>query len=217
MRLYLLLLTFLATSASSAHAWELTALGGINYASPTDRDVNGTHSWTGNAAVDYGVSAAFQIFDSPFELEGAAFILSSEIQGSVNNHDTVQKMKALHFPLLVRFNFDPWVSLAAGGYLSSGTGSVVTFTDGIPNSQSYSAAGLENIDAGLLIGLKAKLHFTPEISFVFDVRYQHGLQNLETTSPYVYNTRSVQALAGIGFQFITPPPSKDHANFEVHE
>jgi hypothetical protein len=214
MRLFLTVLVLLSLIAHrEAHALEVTALGGATYAAPTERNANGTMTWTGNSAFSYGITASYPIFDLPFELETGLFSIANEIEGAVNGVDTTRKSRALHVPFLLRFNFDPWISLAAGGYYSSGQGNVDTSASGTTVSQSYAAAGLLPDDAGLLIGLKAKLHVTTFMNFVLDARYQHGLKNVASSSAYLYNTRSVQVFAGLGFDFTsTPTASKGQSN-----
>jgi hypothetical protein len=221
MRLFLLLLTFFAPLAARASVWEITALAGANYSAPTETRTGGSLDWTGNAALTYGGSVSYELFDTPFELESGLFVVSSENEGSVNNAATVRKMTSLQIPILLRFNFDPWISIAAGGYFSSAKGNVETVINGGSVSrQSYDTVGLKTSDEGLLLGLKAKLHISAPLSLVFDVRYQHGLKNVAVNSGETYNTRSIQALAGFGFEFetssvvATPPNSKNHSSSE---
>jgi hypothetical protein len=201
MRLFLLVLTFLVFHLSHAHAFEITALGGANFSNPTETNANGKMDWTGNSAFSYGASVTVSLFTTPFDLEAGVFYLASEVAGKVSNVDLIRRQHALHLPVLIRYNFDPWVSLALGGYYSSGKGSVEDVTGGVTSRQTYAAAGLLPDDIGLIFGMKAKIHLSREVSLVIDGRYQHGLRNLASNSAYVYNTRSIQGFTGLGFDF----------------
>jgi hypothetical protein len=199
MRLLVLIISLLVLMQAKARAWEITALGGFNYASPTQHQGSNDYSWTGNSALDYGVSLSIPIFTPRFEIESGLFYLNSEVETNISNVDTTIDMHAVSIPLLFRFNFDPWVSVGVGGYYSMFKGNVEVSQPGNNYRQSYDAYGLSTSDAGLLFSLKAKLHITNDISFVFDGRYQHGLKNVALGSD-LYNTRSIQALAGFSFE-----------------
>ena len=202
MRLFLFLLTFFALSAKPAHAWEITAYGGINYAAPTEKMSGSDIHWTGNSSPAYGLSIADSLWGSPFELESGLFLLTSNIeQADLTGTDVVEQMTSYQLPILLRFNFDPWISIAAGGYFATSNGNINKFVNSSPTSQSYGAAGLQTSDAGLLFSLKAKLHINESLCLAFDARYEHGLKNVAVNSSDLFNTRSIQVFAGLSFQF----------------
>ncbi len=201
MRIFQIILLLFTFAATEAHALEITGLGGVNYASPTARQNQNTIDWTGNASLSYGVAVSIALFTPRLELESGLLSLGSEFQGYPANVNTTLNFRELQIPILLRFNFDPWLSLGAGGYFSFGEGQVSTAANGGTIRQSYDAAGIASTDEGLAVSLKAKLHITDGWSFVIDSRFEYGLKNRALTSGDDYETRSIQVFGGLGYEY----------------
>jgi hypothetical protein len=201
MRIFQVILLFSLCLSPAARALEITAVGGANYASPTARQNQNTIDWTGNASLTYGVFVAADLFTPRLQLETGVLSLGSEMQGYPASVNTTDDFRETQIPVLLRFNFDPWLSLGVGGYVAFGQGNVSTAANGGTIKQSFDSAGFTSNDAGLTVSLKAKLHFNNDLSLVIDTRYEHGLKNRALTAGDDFSTRSIQVLAGLGYEF----------------
>ena len=197
---WILSLALLITPA--ANAFEINALGGLNYAAPTESLSGVDQAWTGDAAPTFGFDAMLPLFDLPLSLESGVWFETATSEHTLSNISSSRETHWTEVPLLLHFHFDPFISLGAGGYLSFARGSVATTVNGVTLSQSFGAAQIKDTDSGLLLDIRARLHVTPLLCFLLDARYQHGLSNLSTVSTNLQNTRSIQVLAGASFEFL---------------
>ena len=172
----------------SAQATELSLVGGLNYAAPTQKISGVGQNWTGNAAPTYGFFINTSIFGTAFDAEtGLLFLTSTYGQPDSQGNMSDKTMHSTQIPFLLRFNIDEAISLGVGGYLAyTGEGRDPALSVG---------------DQGLVADIRAKFHVLPQIHLLLDARYQHGLANQAIISTDSYNTRSVQFLAGIGIDF----------------
>lgn len=190
-------------SSAPAHAIDLTALGGLNYAAPTQTlGGGGNLGWTGDAGFSYGFAVAVPIFDLPFEAETGVFVLQENSSRSNGTAAITRKGQMLQIPLVLRFKFDSQIGLGVGGYFAFAQGELERSDSSfVPttSSVSYATAGEKTNDAGMLVNLRARFNLAPPFYFVIDARYQHGFTNRVTTPDNTFNTRSIQAFAG--FQY----------------
>jgi len=113
--------------------------------------------------------------------------------------------KSIEVPLLVRWNIFDGFSFGVGGYVSEGLGNISTKGDldtgGVSEKeQSFEEAKIKRMDVGVAAGVQARLPVADKLRFLIDVRYHHGMNNLNqsTNSGAVY-TRSLRLLVGAGF------------------
>ena len=180
---------------SSTLGFEVTAVGGLNFAAPTQITSGVDQHWVGKSALSYGILIAHPILQSSFDFETGAVLLSSQYEQTVSGQTNIKTQNSTLIPLIIRYNFDERVGLGAGAYLSYARG----------NRDEALSRG----DQGVLVSLRANFNLFPLASLILDARYQHGLANMAVKSSDLFNTRSVQFLTGICFSF-----SKDHANPE---
>lgn len=164
----------------------------LNAAAPTQKQNGGSFGWTGEVATGFGLLTSFSIFDSPFDLETGAIYMNETSTRDVSGISVTQKVHEIHIPLLLRFNFDEKIGLGFGGYADIAKGSI--------------SPGIHDRDFGLLFSARASLMIVPQLYFIIDGRYQHGLSNLANIPPGVagdvYNTRSMQAYLGLSYRFM---------------
>lgn len=176
------LLFLLASFTPHSEAWELTALGGLNFASPTQITNGAKQSWEGTGSFSYGFFVSNSISDLPFSWETGFLFETSKYErtGAVG-----QQLEDNLLPVLIHFHFDAFVQLGAGYYVSWSRNPP-------PNS-------LTKQDNGLVVNLRARFHPVSLFSLILDGRYQHGLANRSPIASDTYNTRSVQVLGGLEF------------------
>ncbi len=191
--------------SAPAKAFDIAALGGLNYAAPTEHASGIDQHFTGDAASDFGITLGEKLFDSSFDFETGFFLLSEKSEQNVTGPTLIRSTQAKHIPFIIRYRFDDSMSLGLGGYASFYDGNVDTNLNNVTTRQTSEQANLYRNDFGILISLRAKLHLTKDFFLVLDARYQHGLTNLATQSADVHNTRSIQTLAGILFYFWDAP------------
>lgn len=167
-----------------AEAFELSIVGGLNYAAPTQKVSGVGQNWTGDAAPAYGALLGTELFSTRFELESGILLMTSTYE---EPGASTRNLGFTQVPFLLRFHIDEWISVGAGGYLAYTRGS----------RDPALTAG----DQGLVLSLKAKLYLTATLQLVLDARYQHGLANMALVSSDLYNTRSIQMLAGVCIPF----------------
>lgn len=187
--------------STKALAIEITGLGGLNFAAPTETANSLERHWTGSAGVSYGLTFALPLFDSPFDLETGVFMINenSDIEGATGTTPSNRKTRILQLPLVVRFNFDEHIGLGIGGYLGMGQGNVESTIASVISSQTYESLGLNKNESGLILNVRARFDLAPPLFFVLDARYQHGLSDRSTLSGDQFNTRSVQGFAGLQY------------------
>ncbi len=173
---------------SSAQAAEVTVLGGLNYAAPSQKISNVGQNWTGDEAAAYGALIGDSLFNTPLELEtGILFLNEKYEQPGATNTTTTRTAGQTQLPILLRWNFDQWFSLGVGGYFAWARGA--------------RDSTLSSSDQGLLGSLRAKFYISTELHFLLDARYQHGLSNQALIAGDSFNTRSIEILAGFGYNF----------------
>jgi len=172
-------------------------------AAPTQIQNGSSMGWTGNVAPGYGLLASFNLFNSDFDAELGAVYLNQTSQRDASGIAVIQNTHAIHLPLLIRYNFDERVGLGIGGYANLGEGSINTVQGGSSTYSSYSNAGVQSRDFGLLVSARASLSLLPHLYLILDGRYLHGLTNLTPpgTSGDTLNTRSMQAYLGLSYRF----------------
>jgi len=184
---------------------EISPLVVINAAAPSQRQNGTTHTWTGDTATGYGLLASINLWDSPFHLETGMIYLNQYSERTTSGNLIEQKTHQIHVPFIVRFQFDEKVGIGIGGYTSIAKGSVLNTTNGTPSLETYSQAGIQERDFGLLLNARASIRIIENFYCIIDGRYQHGLSNLATippgTSGDYLNTRSMQAYLGISYHF----------------
>ncbi len=185
MRILRQILGFLLLVSNPVLAAELSFLGGLNYAAPTDIRLGQDQRPTGSAAPAFGLGIDLPFSELPFSFESGIFIKSSRSENSVSALPE-SKGEWTDIPLLVHYHFDPSVSLGLGGYWSF-------FRSGNAIQKS------ESPDSGILVDLRARIRVTDTLFFLVDGRYLHGLSNLSAVPGDTYNTRSIQFLAGASY------------------
>lgn len=178
----------------------------LNAAAPTQKQNGGSLGWTGNVANGFGLLTAISILDTPFDFEFGAVYMNQISERDNAGTPLVQETHNLHIPFLFRFNFDERVGIGIGGYAGIASGSVTNIQSGSTSLITYDSAGIHNRDFGLLFSARASLKIVPQLYFIVDGRYQHGLSNLANTPPGIagdiYNTRSMQAYLGLSYRFL---------------
>lgn len=185
---------------------EVTPVVILNAAAPTQKQNGGSLGWTGNVATGFGLLTAISILDTSFDFEfGAVYMKQISTRDNAGTPQ-VQDTHNLHLPFLFRFNFDERIGLGFGGYAGIASGSVTNTQGGSTSLLTYNSVGIHDRDFGLLFSARASLKIVPQLYFIVDGRYQHGLSNLANTPPGmpgdVYNTRSMQAYLGLSYRFL---------------
>ncbi len=173
-----ILVALLLLAPYSAHALDLTFLGGYTYAAPTEKAGNNYPHWTGKSGFSFGASIAFNLLDSSFDLESGVFSIKAKSEQGSGAFRIERTFDSILIPLLIRYHFDRAASLALGAYTAA-------------------SSDLPSDDRGLLLSIAARLHLTSHFYLVLDARYQHGLANLASVSGDYLNTRSIQGFAGV--------------------
>lgn len=166
----------------SASAWEFTALGGLNYASPTQITNGAKQNWEGIGRFSYGFFLSDSISTSAFSWETGIFFENSKFE---QPGVTTLMLEENVVPLLIQFHFDEWVQMGGGYYRSW--------------AKNTPPGALTKIDSGLWFNLRAHFHVLPRFSLLLEGRYQHGLANRAADASDTFNTRSVQVLGGFEF------------------
>lgn len=177
----------------------------LNAAAPTQKTMGTSQGWTGNVALGFGLLTAISLFNSPFDVEVGAIYMKQISERDSSGSTTKQENHNVHIPLLFRYNFDERVGIGFGGYAGFASGGITTSQNGSSSLTTYNDAGVHNRDFGLLFSARASLMIVPQLYFIVDGRYQHGLSNLANIPPGlagdVLNTRSMQAYLGLSYRF----------------
>jgi hypothetical protein len=195
----------LSFATHSAQALELTLVGGMDYSAPTEKVTgSGDLQWTGDAAYAYGAFISTSFFIPAFDIESGLLYQNQKSERQSNSNTLFEYTKSIQLPILLRVNFDNFISIGAGYYFGFGQGNVDSTLAGTDTNTSYAGANRASLDSGLLFDLRVKYPLAPTIAIVFDGRYQHGLANLEAgqniTAGDSYYTRSIQMLLGFSFR-----------------
>ena len=183
----------------STQAFVLTGVGGANFGAPT-QNLNGVAiNWTGKPGLTFGGLIAFNLVGS-LDFETGVIHATQKTEQAITPILN-ESMNWLEIPLLLRFQLDESLAFGLGGYVAFAQGDV-TQSQGVQTQRSYSSLGLKSNDSGVMVNLRARFAFAPPVYLVIDGRYLHGITNLATTGGSdIYNTRSIQALAGISYDF----------------
>jgi|GEM_PF-1990842 len=193
---------FLTLSTSfTASAFEVTAVGGLNYAAPTQRTSGIDIHQTGNATPTFGLLLATPLWGSGFDLEAGVISLAQQSERDDILPSRTQKMQFLQVPVVLRYRLDESISLGAGFYAAFAQGNVEMNQNGIQTQLSYESLGYQKTDTGLILNLRARFAMAPPFYLILDARYQHGLSNLAQLPNDVLNTRSIQVMAGVTYEF----------------
>jgi hypothetical protein len=188
----------------AAHAnFELTGLGGVNYASPTQRTNGLDIHTTGNASATFGLLAAIQLFDSGFDFETGILSLGQQTERDDIIPNVITKMQFVQIPFLIRYNLDESIGLGFGFYTAFAQGNVQSTQNNFTTEIPYEALFLNKTDTGLILNIRARFAIAPPLYVALDARYQHGLTNLAQNPIDLYNTRSIQVMGGLTYQFDT--------------
>jgi hypothetical protein len=110
----------------------------------------------------------------------------------------------IEIPVLLRYHFNRYFSLGAGGYYNHAVGNYTLTSDttGASSSSSYSDSSLSNYDFGLAAGAAIHVPLTSRIDFMADGRYTYGLTNVDETSGNSLKYRDIQVLLGFTFRLM---------------
>ena len=200
-------LTLLVPFAASA--FEITAVGGLNYAAPTQRTSGIDIHQTGNATGTFGLLLATPLWSSGFDLETGVVDLVQQSERDDVLPSRTQKMQFLQVPVVLRYRLDESISLGAGFYAAFAQGNVEMNQNGIETQLPYESLGYQKTDTGLILNLRARFAMAPPLYLILDARYQHGLSNLAQYTNDVLNTRSIQAMAGLTYEFDSGSSASD--------
>ena len=200
----LLTTVFFTAVPAQALLIEVNPVMTFSAAAPTQIQNGSSMGWTGNVAPGYGLLTSFNLFHSAFDAEIGAVYLNQASQRDASGTAVIQNTHAIHLPLLFRYNFDERVGLGFGGYANLAEGSINTVQGSSSTYSSYSNAGVQNRDFGLLVSARASIALVPHLSLILDGRYLHGLTNqtLPGISGDTLNTRSMQAYVGLSYRFV---------------
>jgi hypothetical protein len=199
----ILTLFLCAITAQETKAFELTVLGGVNYAAPTQRTAGVDIHQTGNATPTFGLFGSTSLFSSAFTIETGVVSLTQQSERDNFVPFVTQKMQFIQVPLLLRYHLDQSISLGVGGYAAFAQGNVQTTQTSVTTETPYETLFLNKTDAGLLLNIHVRFAMAPPFYAIIDARYQHGLMNMAKTQNDLLNTRSVQAMAGLSYEFET--------------
>ena len=200
------LVLFVGLNSRPAHAFEITAVGGLNYGAPSQTLGGISQQQTGDAAAAFGVLAAVNLFDSSFDLESGVIFATQQ-----SDYQTLpvftRKISWTIIPAVVRYNFDENLAIGAGAYAAFAGNNSDQIQNGFTTTINYSALNLSPNDAGMIANSRARFAVAPPFYFIIDARYLYGLKNLALNGIDVYNTRSVEAFVGISYRFATQSAS----------
>ncbi|MBS1958816.1 MAG: hypothetical protein JST80_05015 [Bdellovibrionales bacterium] len=186
MRIPVILSLFLLTvTPISSFALDFSALGGWNFAAPTETVTGADLHWTGDSGFSFGATVAAQLFETPFEFETGFFKLK---ENSTRNADITSLLTGRQndisvVPAIIRYMFDDHIAIGGGVYFGFGS----------------KDPSLQTTDFGILLNARARMIISGPFSFLIDGRYQHGLGNRLLSTSGLYNTRSIHGF--VGFQY----------------
>lgn len=201
MKAFIPLFLLLSVLGPGAFAFEMNVLGGMNYAAPSEFILGVDQGWTGSSAGTFGINASLPLFSGLLSIETGAFWVATASERTESGVPLLRKAEWIQAPLLLHYHFDGSMSLGAGGYAAFSRGMVATTTLGSTLNQPYDTAQIQREDFGLIFDLRARFHLTPGLHLILDARYQHGLRDLSTLTTKSLSTRSIQVLAGMGYEF----------------
>ncbi|MGZ3687883.1 MAG: hypothetical protein ACXVCH_10650 [Bdellovibrionota bacterium] len=176
MRVTALLALFFGTT--SAHAWELCAVGAVDLSSATMSTVS-------QPAFGAGLSVGIPVHRL-VNLEGGAFFMPRSYRVvSPGYVGPVSFSNYVEFPILVRLTFFPMLSLGLGGYDAVGF------------------SGAAN-DLGLIASIAAKFPIPGPFNLLVDVRYLLGLTNTSPTAGNAVYFRDAEMMAGLSMSIGAP-------------
>lgn len=193
--------------ASKAQAFELGVLGGLHY----------THVMLEPAApgVNY-ISKGVPTFGAFIEtsmvpligFELGAFFAPRKYRATVDSTqtDVTTSLTQFQIPVMIRFHFLPFLSIAAGGYYAHSMGDIHTegksFNIPVTQDSTYDSQFLSQNEFGVLGSARFEFSILPTLNLLVDARYLRELKNLNMAS----TTRAVkfhgtQILVGASFGF----------------
>lgn len=204
MRKFMLSALFvLALGAHSVLAFEIGGLGVFNFSSPS-ADSNGS-SITSSSRLGFGFGGIINFSLLPsfgsvdlLDLEIGVFYLPRKYsQTSAGGTKTDFSASWLQFPLLVRLNPVPFLTLGAGGYFAFAMSDMNRDDTSVPFDQ----VGLGRTDLGLLASVGLRFPVAPTLNILAEGRYLIGLANLAKNSSDNFKFRDFQLLGGAVLHF----------------
>jgi hypothetical protein len=116
-----------------------------------------------------------------FEL-GLLYMPRGFLKLTTSNITTSLSQTAIQTPMILRFSILPLISIGVGGFLSYSL---------------LSSANLAALDYGIVASFALRIGAPKTFSFLADLRYQFGMNNLSTVSGNSIYLRELQGLAGV--------------------
>ncbi len=179
----------------------------VNAAAPSQLQNGTLLSWTGKTAFGGGLQVSYHLGDTGLVLESGAVLMKDASERTSTTALLVRENSRMHYPLILRYQFDDRFGIGLGGYYSSSIGSIISNSGNNSTMESHSSAGIREEDFGLLLSARASIPIIAQFRLVIDGRYLHGLSNNAAIPPGIagdyLNTRFMQAYLGISWVFST--------------
>ncbi len=200
-RLFILLGIFF--SCLQAQAFELSLVGGVNLATPSDQ-VNSSSS-TGTSKLAFGGGALLGFSMVPtVELEIGALYMGRHFTAAVPTGSEEDTYYSFEVPVIVRLIGLRYLTVGAGAYYAVPQGQDsynLSPTSGSASSGSTTATSNFKNDLGAVASVGIKFPIGVASNFLIDGRYYYGLTNMSQNSNETLKARDLQILAGINFEF----------------
>ncbi len=189
-------LLLLPLLASSAHALEVTALGGLHFgrtnleAPPVE--IKTKAGLTLGALVNFDVAPMIGV-------ETGLLSNGNKTETTIGSSKTETTYRSLEIPVLARFSIIDIVSVG-GGLFFERFGDSTTKAGNTEINASWSSNGFKNTTLGLKLNARLGYPVAPLIKAIFDVSYKHGLTDRAESEVNVKD-RALAFLVGASFGF----------------
>jgi hypothetical protein len=187
-KLALLCVAISAMNVTSAHAFDISALGAL-----TLSNFSGSDAPASSIGTSVGVGALIGTDFMPgFGIETGAFYMARSSSSTLVGIQFNSSYGVIEIPAMLRVTLIPLLIVEAGPYI------------GIPISASLSSGGVSltstkpNVDVGLKGGLGVSIPILPTLSLRGEGMYSLGLSNMSTGTGTL-NARNIDILAGVTF------------------
>ncbi len=195
----------LCLSAQNARAATLSLVGVGDWSTPSYNPSASASSSKlglgGGALIDF-------VWLPQWRIEVGGLYVTRKIDFTGESSPQTQQGSGIQIPVLLRYNFNRFISFGAGGYYTRFIGNLSETSDstGVTANASYSANGLNDSEFGLVGSLAIHVPITYTMDLTVDGRYLYGLTNLVSDSAITGESsekyRDFQALIGLTFHLM---------------
>lgn len=182
MRKALFLPLFLMGIQAQAASLSVVGAMNLNRAGGTFTSSGLSISWGNTTTFGFGLLLSGEA--NPFvNIEAGLLYLPRRYEEQI----VERSLDTLEVPVVLRFSALPVLSFAAGGYFARVVNANATETF------------LDQNDYGIVGSVAIRVPVAPTLGVLLDVRYLHGIANLDKRAPNELERRDFQILAGLNF------------------